>query len=909
MLSVGHACSADIILGTETWLREDIRNCELSLPDYFTVFRKDRTLSRGGGVLIAVRNSYQPSLVTIDTTLELLCVKTQFEGCTCVIGVCYRPPDSKPDFVDRLTHVLELIFNKFPQCVLLLGGDFNYPSINWVTPSSLSISVGLEISRFLRTLKLFHLTQMVTAPTRGHHILGLIFTNNPTNVVVQVLDEISDHRVVHCSHPLPLLNKKIKPKRILNYKKADIEKINCMLTEFLCSFLNEFSNHTTNENWIIYRDFLKKIENTCIPVVSFTSQTSAPWFSKKVKSCLNKKKRAYKKASQINSHRTWNRYKELARESEKAIKEAKDYYFNDTLPNLLKSDPKKFWRVLNPKDTDTIITLKDANGSIVPTSECAEVLNNVFSEVFAEEPPLDESCSVTPTPITCPSEPIIVTEVGVSRAIARLPLRSSPGPDGISSKLLKLTSHVSSFLLSLIFQQSLDSGCVPDDWKSGHVIPIYKSGDPSSPKNYRPISLTSVCCKLLEHIIYSHIMRHLNTNKVLFENQHGFRYKRSCQTQLFELSTDLHDSLHKSVYTDAVFIDFSKAFDRVPHIRLIQKINCLKLDIKTTRWIQEFLSGRSQKVNINNNLSSSCVVRSGVPQGSVLGPLLFLIYINDIANNITSTIRLFADDCIIYRQITCTDDVAILQSDLNTLAKWCHTWKMEINTDKTKVMSFSSNPNTPLNRYMLCSLDIKRTFSFKYLGVIFTPDLNWAMHIEHVTNKALKKLGFLKRRLYLANHETRLRAYTSLIRATLDYASIIWNPHTAILSDCIESIQNKAARFILHSYSPYQSVSALKQILNLPELNTRRKFFRLTFFHSLYHGITPFSCAHIFPAHYVSNRTDHARKVSSIFARTKKYQNSPFVLSVTEWNELPSEIAMINDPSAFQSVLRTFLDV
>lgn len=224
-------------------------------------------------------------------------------------------------------------------------------------------------------------------------------------------------------------------------------------------------------------------------------------------------------------------------------------------------------------------------------------------------------------------------------------------------------------------------------------------------------------------------------------------------------------------------------------------------------------------------------------------------------------------------------------------------------------MSFSSNPNTPLNRYMLCSLDIKRTFSFKYLGVIFTPDLNWAMHIEHVTNKALKKLGFLKRRLYLANHETRLRAYTSLIRATLDYASIIWNPHTAILSDCIESIQNKAARFILHSYSPYQSVSALKQILNLPELNTRRKFFRLTFFHSLYHGITPFSCAHIFPAHYVSNRTDHARKVSSIFARTKKYQNSPFVLSVTEWNELPSEIAMINDPSAFQSVLRTFLDV
>lgn len=170
-------------------------------------------------------------------------------------------------------------------------------------------------------------------------------------------------------------------------------------------------------------------------------------------------------------------------------------------------------------------------------------------------------------------------------------------------------------------------------------------------------------------------------------------------------------------------------------------------------------------------------------------------------------------------------------------------------------------------------------------------------------------MAFLKRRLYLANHDTRLRAYIFLNRATLDYASIIWNPHTDILSDCIEYVQNNAAGFILRSYSPYQSVSALKQVLNLPDLSTRRKFFRLTFLHSLYNGDTSFSCAHIFPSHYVSNRTDHERKVSPIFARTKKFQNSPFVLSVNEWNELPREIATINDPTAFQAALRILLDV
>lgn len=404
-------------------------------------------------------------------------------------------------------------------------------------------------------------------------------------------------------------------------------------------------------------------------------------------------------------------------------------------------------------------------------------------------------------------------------------------------------------------------------------------------------------------------MCHLNANNWLFENQHGFRYKRSCQTQLFELTTDLHDSLHKSLHTDAIFIDLSKAFDRVPHKRLIRKINRLKLDEKTSQWINEFLCGRTQSVRINDNLSDSCSVISGVPQGSVLGPLLFLIYINDIANNISSTIRLFADDCVIYRQICTVGDVAILQKDLNTLAEWCRVWKMEINAEKTKLMTFSSLLNPPSNIYTLRSSIIERTPFFKYLGVIFTSDLSWNMHIEHITNKALKKLGFLKRRLHLANSDTRLRAYISIVRATLDYASVIWHPHTTSLTDCIESIQNKAARFILRNYSPYQSVSALKESLNLPDLSTRRKFFRLSLFHSLYYSNSSSSTTQILPAHYVSTRNDHACKVAPIFARTKKHQNSPLVLSIQEWNVLPQNIVSLTNTSAFQSALSAFLNV
>lgn len=180
------------------------------------------------------------------------------------------------------------------------------------------------------------------------------------------------------------------------------------------------------------------------------------------------------------------------------------------------------------------------------------------------------------------------------------------------------------------------------------VIPIFKSGLKSCANNYRPISLTSIPCKILEHILFTHIVSHLNKNNLLIDNQHGFRHNRSCDTQLFELVTDLNDSLNNSRYTDAIFIDFSKAFDRVQHKRLMAKICNLQLDDKTTQWISGFLTNRVQSVKLKNIISSPRPVKSGVPQGSVLGPLLFLVYINDIGSNINSSLRLFADDCVIY---------------------------------------------------------------------------------------------------------------------------------------------------------------------------------------------------------------------------------------------------------------------
>lgn len=586
----------------------------------------------------------------------------------------------------------------------------------------------------------------------------------------------------------------------------------------------------------------------------------------------------------------------------------KNKYFNCTLPNLLKTDPKRFWNVVNPKQDRLVPSMLGADGNVLTLDQCAEQFNMHFAGVYTDEDPINSSLILPQPAIPFSFPSIIITSNGVKRAIDRLPFKTSPGPDGISAKLLKLTSHISAIALSLIFQQSLDSGYVPEDWKIAHVLPIPKSGDNTVFNNYRPISLTSISCKLLEHIIYTHIMAHLNRNNLLINNQHGFRPKLSCQTQLYELVTDIHTSLHLSHFVDGIFIDFSKAFDRVPHKRLTLKLRNLELDCETTRWLEEFLKNRSQVVKLNDYISRPTLVKSGVPQGTVIGPLLFLIYINDIASNINSTIRLFADDCVIYREIAGPNDVIALQSDLHKLTQWCSIWQMQINLEKTKHLTFNSVLKSHCNTYILNDKIVDSVTTVKYLGVFINSRLTWTDHIEHITCKAQKKLGFLKRRLYLADRDTRLQAYNFLVRPSLEYASIIWHPHQITLTNLLEAVQNKAARFILSSYSRFQSVSSLKAELNMPPLAVRRQFSRLSFFHTLYHSNTSFARTHILPPPHTSNRTDHAFKVNPIFARTEKFKNSPLTLSIKEWNDLPSRIATIAEPSLFNSALLTYLE-
>ena len=346
----------------------------------------------------------------------------------------------------------------------------------------------------------------------------------------------------------------------------------------------------------------------------------------------------------------------------------------------------------------------------------------------------------------------------------------SQGPDGIPPWFLNRYAYHLTPIIHDIFQSSVDSGQVPKAWNEANITAIFKKGNRAETSNYRPISLTPVISKLLEHIIHSHIMKHLEQHHILTDHQHGFHAKRSTETQLIQTVHDISKYLDEKKSVDMAILDFTKAFDKVPHKRLIHRLKYYGITGPISSWIESFLAERTQQVVINGSASKPIKVTSGVPQGTVLGPLLFLLYINDLPNNLTSNVRLFADDCLLYQPITSDNDISLLQNDLIKLEEWQNTWLMKFNPTKCFTMTLASRKPAP-NIYTFCGQQLKSVQSHCYLGVQISNTLNWTAQCNSVARKAQQTLGVIRRNLNKCPTHIKSIAYTTLFRPILEYAS------------------------------------------------------------------------------------------------------------------------------------------
>ena len=346
--------------------------------------------------------------------------------------------------------------------------------------------------------------------------------------------------------------------------------------------------------------------------------------------------------------------------------------------------------------------------------------------------------------------PINITVAGVQKLLNKFNPYKAPGPDNLQPQILRELSCQIAPVHCNIFKVSLRAGTVPDDWNLANVTPIYKKGSRQLPENYQPVSLTCICCKLMEHILVSHISKHLDRYGILNDSQHGFR----CETQLIAFIDDLAKEMQGGGQTDVIVMDFSKAFDKVPHNGLLYKLFKCGIDGITLQWLESFLGEHSHSVP----------VKSGVPQGSVLGPLMFLIFINDLPSYVKSRVCLFSDDTVIYLIIKSESDCRLLQDDLHSLEKWESDWCMEFNPSKCKVIQVTRR-RTPFKfQYKLHGKVLETVDTTKYLGINLSHDLRWNEHVNAITTKANKTLIFLRRNLRTRSAKSKAQAYKTLVR-------------------------------------------------------------------------------------------------------------------------------------------------
>ena len=398
----------------------------------------------------------------------------------------------------------------------------------------------------------------------------------------------------------------------------------------------------------------------------------------------------------------------------------------------------------------------------------------------------------------------------------------APGPDGLKKSDLMVDLHLTSDCLSIIYNKSLIKGKLPLAWKEANVTPIHKGGSTQVPNNYRPISLPSIPCKMLEHIVLSNLLSLIDSK--LSNRQQGFR-GLSCETQLCTTLPEIFKTTDANISVHSAILDFKKAFDRVPHSLLMEKLrNIANIDPWIVYWIQDFLTSRTQRVVLDGQFSQCLPVTSGVPQGSVLGPVLFLVFINDLPDCIDCSVALFADDTLIYQPIRSKLDSIKFQHNLDALCSWANRWGMSFNLEKSKILVFNNKGHAP--EYKINDTVLHHVSCARYLGVEVQENLKFDKHIEKKLHEARKQLGMIKKALYWAPEKARLTAYKSICLPHLDYASAAWDPNTNKDINSIEAIQDSATRFIAN-IKGRNHLEETKKRLGLAPLANRRKNHRV----------------------------------------------------------------------------------
>ena len=885
-----------IVAVQETKIDSSIATSEL-FPETcpYNIFRKDRNLHGGGVILLIHKDIPHMPLSELENDSESVWVKVFANKTSHYVASWYRPPGGSSEdfhlFGDQLDQIRNKHKgNKLPSVHVL--GDFNFKDIAW--PDRLNKSGSMlsqsEGQMLIDIMNDHGLEQLVHFPTREKNTLDLILTSLPGQFQeIHSPDKLSDHDVVSGTLKVYIPPKKKPRRKVYLYHKGDFESMRIDVSDFARDrYFNGYSdNRSVQENFDLITSFIQESADKHIPSKTSRSVSSVPWITPEIRRKIRRRNKTHAKAKKTGSSKLRSKFETLRREIKADVKKQHDLYVNNLVGDI-KANPRDFYRYINgqKKDTQGIPPLKRRNVNGVAESELeqADELNGQFTDVFNK----NEHSQV---PLPNRSAPfmndIVVSAVGVTKLLKGLNPSKALGPDELHPRVLKELASELGPVFAHLFQQSIDMGEIPKEWSLANICPLFKKGDRSLACNYRPVSLTCVPCKLLEHIVCSNIMAHLDEHKLLSDRQHAFRKRHSCETQLITVINDWAKILDIGGQVDTFILDFEKAFDTPPHELLKCKLYGYGIGGKTLKWIDSFLCFRQQRVVVNGIKSDWAPVLSGVPQGTVLGPVLFSLYINDITTDIDSEIRLFADDCVCYREIKGTEDTVKLQEDIDRLGCWARKWGMRFQPVKCNIMQITRKRIKKINAsYCLEGTILDNVENIKYLGVTITNDLKWNTHVSNICTKANRTLGFLRRNLSACPQDVKESAYKGLVRPVLEYGSSVWDPSSILLQEELEKVQKRAARFVTGNYL-YEtgSMTGILEQLKWESLKKRRRDSRIIMLYKGLKGAASIPTNDLVPPiRHVRNH--HSLAFQTPFANTDIYKCSFFPQTIRDWNSL-----------------------
>ncbi|MEW8548488.1 MAG: reverse transcriptase family protein [Candidatus Thiodiazotropha sp.] len=903
--------SFNILCFSETHLDNSIQSEALMIYGYDTPIRKDRTCN-GGGVMVYVSNllRYKRREDLEDPILETIWIEIKLRSFNILLCCFYRSDFnvSQSTFINELQSSIETALD-YTQYVILTG-DINIDFIN------------LSNNQLRDCLSLFSLTNVITEPTRisanSTTLIDPVLVTDACCVLdsgtLSVDEQISDHKATYLSVKIPLRLSNCYYREVWNYKNADYDLLNELIDTYDWNLainnsltVDESCKKFTN----IFLDFCKR----CIPSKKVLIRPNdKPWFTSELRYNIRLRDRLRNRAFQTGKISDLNRYKKQRNHVNNMKKYAKENFDNNLEDIVLNAEygNKTFWqlmgRFMGKNNTCSIIPpLKKTDENYAfDDDEKVTVLNDYFCSISS----IDDAYIALPyfeNRTESSIENISITQSEVTDILSNLKVNKASGPDGISHRMLKYTSHTVAKPLCYLFNMSLQQRSFPSLWKSADVMPIFKKGDKSIVSNYRPISLISCVGKSFERIVFKNVYNHLLTNSLIYKYQSGFLPGHSTVHHLIEAIHHTCLALENHEINCQIYCDISKAFDRVWHRGLILKLDNYGIKGELLEWFQNYLINRNQRVSFNGVSSEYKSITAGVPQGSVLGPLLFLLYINDISDELTSLARLFADDTFL--SFSSVDPMEIkytMNQDLSKLNDWAKKWLVTFNPSKTEVMFISNIYFDENIELFMDDAVLQIVNTHKHLGVVLSSNHKWTNHIENLIKTATKQISFLRKIKYKFSSQTLNKLYCVYIRPLLEYASEVWDGCSQIDSDRLEQVQLNAAR-IVTGLPMFASLNSLYLETGWETLSERRKIKKLSLMYKIVNNDAPPYLQELLPNTVMNTSNYNLRNSQNFdipFSRLCSFESSFFPSTLRLWNNLDLQKRNSESLSIFKRSIR-----